>query len=143
MAKLTATEIDAITIEIVNRLQNENDKILTQMKEEFESSSDYQRLNTLVYEFNETVDKLDSLQPEIQNIINFKLSYLSYPGVKKISLEHIVKEHIKGNTYYSPSGLKLHAMKQSKIINKVVFANLSTNGKVDIEELIAEIVVNL
>jgi hypothetical protein len=141
MAKLTATEIDAITIEIVNRLQNENEKTLVQMKEEFESSSHYETLSALINEYNNIVDRVDTLKVQLRDVCNCILPYRS--NLDNISLENIIKEHIRSNEYISPSGLKLHKIKKSEIRNKVVLANLSTNGKVDIEELIAEIVVNL
>lgn len=136
MAKLTKAEINAIVEEICTRLRNRNSEIQAENVEIYKESEECANLQELVQMYNGCIDLALRHREDIEKII--PLNNYMYKMPTTLNLDKIVLEAASGAE--GPQYTKSVHVKSKDIENKVVLANLETNGKFDVNSIITQII---
>ena len=136
MAKLTKAEINAIVEEICTRLKNRNSEIQDENIGIYKESEECANLQELVQMYNGCINLALSHREAIEKII--PLNHYTYKLPTTLDLDKLVLQ--AASEAEGPQYTKPVYVKSKDIENKVVLANLETNGKVDISNLITQII---
>jgi hypothetical protein len=136
MAKLTNAEIKAIVEEICNRLRTRNVEAQDKNVEIYKESEECANLQELVQMYNGYINLALSYRETIEKII--QINNYTYKTPTTLNLDKIILEaasNTEGSQY-----TQIVKVRPQDIENKVVLANLETNGKFDLNSIITQII---
>ena len=136
MAKLTKAEINAIVEEICTRLRKRNSEIQDENLGIYKESEECANLQESVQMYNDYINLALSHREAIEKIIQLNNYFYKMPTT--LNLDKIVLE--AASEAEGPQYTKSVLVKSKDIENKVVLANLETNGKFDVNSIITQII---
>jgi hypothetical protein len=144
MAKLTKAEINAIVEEICTRLRKRNSEIQDENLGIYKESEECANLQESVQMYNDYINLALSHREAIEKIIQLNNYFYKMPNnyfykmPTTLNLDKIVLE--AASEAEGPQYTKSVLVKSKDIENKVVLANLETNGKFDVNSIITQII---
>lgn len=136
MAKLTKAEINAIVEKICTTLRNRNSEIQDENLGIYKESEECANLQELIQLYNGCINLALSHREAIEKII--PLNNYMYKMPTTLNLDKLISEAASGAE--GPQYTKSVHIKSKDVENKVVLANLETNGKFDVNSVITQII---